>query len=62
MSKYGYDYCLSFESEGQRLRKDVVGINITDAIKRVRKDNPDARMFSVIKKVKKVLDKGEING
>lgn len=47
-----WDYNVSLETCGKRIRVQQSGHNITDVIKKVRKDYPDAKMFKVIKKVR----------
>ena len=45
-------FYLSFESNGQRAFANKVSYNITDAIRQVRKEKPDACMFRVLNKVR----------
>ncbi len=47
-----WEYNVSFETCGKRIRVQQSAYNITDVIKKVRKDYPDAKMFKVLKKVK----------
>ena len=53
-----YDYDVSIETEGGRLRKQTQQSNIHNVIKEVRKEYPDAHMFIVLKKVPTVGTKG----
>jgi len=46
-----YDYDISFEVKGGRLRKRLSCSNIHNVIKEVRKEHPDAHMFIVLNKV-----------
>jgi hypothetical protein len=45
-------FYLSFENNGQRAFANKVSYNITDAIRQVRKEYPNACMFMVKNKVK----------
>lgn len=45
-----YNYDVSFETNGERLRKKLPCSNIHQVIKEVRKEHPDARMFVVVSK------------
>lgn len=47
-----YEYNVSFETGGKRVKAQQSGFNIHDVIKRVRKDYPDAKMFRILKKMK----------
>ena len=49
------EFYLSFETKGIITQREFAkkdAYNITDAIKQVRKDKPDACMFRVLNKVK----------
>lgn len=47
-----YEYNVTFETGGKRIKAQQSGYKIHNVIKRVRKDYPDAKMFIVLKKVK----------
>lgn len=47
-----YEYNVSFETDGKRIKAQQLEFNIHDVIKRVRKDYPDAKMFIVLNKMK----------
>ncbi len=53
-----FDYTISFETDGRKLRMQKQAFNIHNIINEVRKEYPDAGTFIVIKKVKSLAPIG----